>query len=66
MLIYEYMKKQEIDYKDINLTEKDKKKGWAISHCAGNTHKRGCGKPYRMLSWFNPSGCPHCHATFVD
>lgn len=55
-----------IDYKDTNLTEEEKAEGWHIERCAGNGYKRGCGKAYRCLNWHTPSGCPHCHATFVD
>ena len=25
-----------------------------------------CGKPYTEHTWFDPSGCPHCHRSFVD
>lgn len=50
----------------IELTEEEKKAGWTIDTCAGNTYKRGCGKSYKALNWHTPSGCPHCHASFVD
>lgn len=55
-----------VDYKNIDLTENDKKEGWRIEKCHGNTHKIGCGKQFRSKSWYEPSGCPHCSATFVD
>lgn len=60
------MEKKEIDYKDITLTEEEKKEGWSIARCHGNGFSRGCGKQYKTLNWYTPSGCPHCHATFVD
>jgi hypothetical protein len=25
-----------------------------------------CGKPYTQYTWFDPSGCPYCHRSFVD
>lgn len=55
-----------IDYKNLDLTTEEKAEGWRITQCRGNTYKRGCGKKYRTLNWFTPSGCPHCNATFVD
>lgn len=59
-------KSTDMDYKNIELTEEEKKEGWSISHCRGNGFVRGCGKPYRTLNWYTPSGCPNCPATFVD
>lgn len=57
---------QKIDYKNTELTEEEKAEGWKIERCAGNGYKPACRKEYRSLNWFTPSGCPHCHATFVD
>lgn len=58
--------KKVLDYTDTELTDEERKEGWKIERCHGNTHKRGCGKSFKSLSWFEPSGCPHCNATFVD
>lgn len=60
------MSNPEIDYKNVNLTDEERKEGWRIAYCSGNTHKRGCGKGYRTINWHTPSGCPHCSASFVD
>lgn len=51
---------------ELVLTEEEKKKGWTIARCPGNGYKRSCGKMFKRLDWCTPSGCPHCHATFVD
>lgn len=48
------------------LTEEEKAAGWTIDHCSGNGYMPGCRKPYKKLNWHTPSGCPNCHATFVD
>jgi len=48
------------------LTEEEKTQGYKIALCRGNTYKKGCGKPYKKLNWYTPSGCTACHATFVE
>lgn len=57
---------KEIDFKNLNLSKKEKKLGWHIERCIGNTHKRGCGKNFRTLNFFTPSCCPYCRASRID
>ncbi len=57
---------EEVDYKDTNLTESEKEEGYFIERCTGNTHRRGCGKSFKALSWHTPSGCPHCPCSRVS
>ena len=52
--------------KNVGMTVEEKLDGWKVAYCAGNGYVRACGRAYKMLNWFTPSGCPHCHATFVD
>lgn len=48
------------------LTEEEKAAGWTIVRCPGNGYVPACGKLFKRLNWHTPSGCPNCHATFVD
>jgi len=48
------------------LIEEEIAAGWKLERCPGNGYVRACGRIIKRLNWFTPSGCPHCHATFVD